>query len=201
MLELATRRTAIAVAQTPTKRAAFTMNLRVLPLKSALLLCVLCAVTACVSPRSAQHQRIAIGNASMQGTGGRDDFEAELKSLATRRAADGSDSTRETSGNLKLHIGDDSVVQYWLIIENPNADVFTEAQLRRLSVAQKNPAVAILFADAQTRDRRVQLRGTLAVVKSGSISRLIQEVRMHPDSFYVSVRGDAGAEVMSGRLR
>ncbi len=170
----------------------------VLSLRSAALVCLMGVVAGCLAPGTARHQRYPMPGVSMQGTGGRDEFEAELKSLSGSR--NDSDAS-ETSGRLRIHIGDDSVVQYWLIIENPNADVFTGAHLRRVAGAQKHAVAATLFEDARARDRRLQLRGNLTVGKTGSLPRLIQEVRMHPDSFYVSVRGDAGREVMTGRLR
>jgi hypothetical protein len=137
----------------------------------------------------------------VQGASGRDEFEAELKGSVSSRNRANVDAARDLSGNLRIHIGDDSVVQYWLIIENPNADLFTEAQLCRLSQRGGQPAVAIFFSDAAARDKRLQFRGTLSVVKTESIERLIKDVRANPDSFYVSVRGAAGREVMRGQLR
>lgn len=174
------------------------MNHGVISLKSVALVCVIGVAAGCMAAGAAQHQRYPVSGVSMQGTGGRDEFEAELKSLAGAR---NDSDANETSGRLRIHIGDDSVVQYWLIIENPSADVFTGAHLRRLAGARKHAIAATLFEDARARDRRLQLRGTLTVGKTGSLPKLIQEVRMHPDSFYVSVRGDAGREVMTGRLR
>jgi len=138
----------------------------------------------------------------IQRSSGRDEFEAELKGNVSSRNRANVDTARDLSGNLRIHIGDDSIVQYWLIIENPNADVFTEAQLCRVSTRGSNqPAVAIFFSDATARDRRLQFRGTLSVVKTGSLARLIQDVRANPDGFYVSVRGAGGREVMRGQLR
>lgn len=167
-------------------------------LRMASLLCAVSVVSACGTPRQAQQQRVAVIRPSAQSGGGRDHFEAELESqVRGRNDSDGG----EVSGSVRLHIGDDSIVQYWLKIENPNADLFTAAQLRRLSKATGDPAVAVLFSNASARDRRLQLRGTLSVVKSGSLSRLIQDVKTNPDSFFVSVRGPAGREVMRGRLR
>jgi hypothetical protein len=170
--------------------------------RTATLACMISLVGGCAAPRSAQQQRVGTVRQVVQGSSGRDEFEAELKgSVSAKGRASNSDAARDLSGNLRIHIGDDSVVQYWLIIENPNADVFTEAQLCRASRGGSQPAVAIFFSDASARDRRLQFRGTLSVVKTGSLSRLIQDVRANPDSFYVSVRGTAGREVMRGQLR
>lgn len=135
----------------------------------------------------------------VQGSADRDEFEAELKSTASARSR--SRAARDLSGNLRIHVGDDSVVQYWLIIENPNAELFTEAQLRRLSGSGSISPVAIFFSDARSRDRRLQFRGTLSLVRTNSLGRLIQDLRSNTDSFYVSVRGQAGRELMRGPLR
>ncbi len=166
--------------------------------RTATLACVISVVGACAPQRSAQ-QRVTPVHSTVQGSGGRDEFEAELKSTAS--AISRSRVARDLSGNLRIHIGDDSIVQYWLIIENPNAEVFTEAQLRRLARSGSQSAVAIFFSDASSRDRRLQFRGTLSVVRANSLGRLIQDVRSSPDSFYVSVRGQGGREVMRGQLR
>lgn len=166
--------------------------------RTAMLACMFSVVGACATQRSAQ-QRVTVVHSVMQGSSGRDDFEAELKSTASARAR--SRSARDLSGNLRIHIGDDSIVQYWLIIENPNAEVFTGAQLRRVSRSGSQSPVAIFFSDASSRDRRLQFRGTMSLVRTNSIGRLIQDVRSSPDSFFVSVRGQGGREVMRGQLR
>jgi hypothetical protein len=168
-------------------------------LRTATLACMVGLAGGCATPNAAQ-QRVSPVRPAVQGSSGRDEFEAELKSTARGRSAT-ADSARDLSGNLRIHIGDDSVVQYWLIIENPNADVFTEAQLRRLSRTGTHSSVAVFFSDASSRDRRLQFRGNLSLVKTGSLNRLIQDVRASPDSFFVSVRGLAGREVMRGQLR
>lgn len=164
--------------------------------KAATLACLIGIAGACGTPRSAQ-QRMGAVRPVLQGSSDRDEFEAELKSTARSRSG----TARDLSGNLRIHIGDDSVVQYWLIIENPDEQVFTEAQLRRLSRPAAQAAVAVFFSDASSRDRRLQFRGTLSVVKTNTLKRLIHDVRSSPDSFYVSVRGEGGREVMRGLLR
>lgn len=175
-------------------------------LNAAVICCAACAMAACVAPRAIQQQR-APALPSMQGavSGAVDSdpgglFEAELSSPRASNTAesDGGALPRETSGTLKLEISPDSVVQYWLIIDNPNAELFTEAQLRH---REGNRPAAVLFANAATRDRRVQMRGTLSVVTAGTLSQLIRDVKTHPDSFDVSVRGLSGREVIRGQLR
>ena len=164
----------------------------------ATLACVVGMMGGCAAPRSAQ-QRIVPVRTAVQGSSDRDEFEAELKTTASARSR--SRAMQELSGNLRIHIGDDSVVQYWLIIENPNAEVFTGAQLRRVARTASQSTVAVFFSDASSRDRRLQFRGTLSLVRANSLGQLIRDVRSSPDSFYVSVRGQGGREVMRGQLR
>jgi hypothetical protein len=174
------------------------MTLPRITLRTTSLIVALCAVGACATQGVTAQQRAPAVRPSLEGAPDRDEFEAEL---ATRQRRGSARSDKDPYGSLKIHIGDDSVVQYWLVIENPGSQVFTAAQLRRASERVSDPGVAVFFANAQAQDRRVQMRGTLSLLRTRDLESFIRAVRARPGDFVVSVRGAGGREVMTGQLQ
>ena len=88
-------------------------------------------------------------------------------------------------GKVVLKLRKDSTLEYHLNVSNPGTETFTAAHIYRSGRA--GPPVVTLFASAALKDKYIQVRGTGVLIDPLG-KPLLEELRAHPASFYVSLR-------------
>jgi hypothetical protein len=109
---------------------------------------------------------------------------------------------RAGSGAVEIKAPASGRIEYRLTLDNPGSELFTEGVLVHATEDGGDEVVGTLFADAGLRDRRINIRGSLALPRPVDAVQLAAEIRSNPTSFRVLVRSvQAPAGAWEGRLR
>jgi hypothetical protein len=107
-----------------------------------------------------------------------------------------------SSGFVVIEAPESGRLEYWLIVENPRGDLFTDGVLTHADGEGGDEVVATFFVDAGLRDRRLKVRGSLSVPHSTDPKQLAAEIRAQPGAFRVLLRSaQSPGGAWEGRLR